>query len=72
MTSLLVDEIVTLAEGNPGAITVFSEILRRAPEVLTKEFKEKAMKKKLTGSKLWVYYKNSGYNVQRLINEITE
>lgn len=71
MGELSVNDLVSLAEGNPGAINVLCEILRRAPEILTNDFKEKATQKKLVGSNLWSHYKNiAKFDVSTLINEI--
>lgn len=70
-TPLSVDEIVSLSQGNPGAITTLSEIFNLAPEVMTKEFAEKATQKELVGTKLWVYYKGPArFNAQKVIDEI--
>ena len=69
--ALSTGEILGLAQGNPGAITVLRAIREQAPEVLTKEFEKSAQVKELVGSKLWAYYKETAqFDLQKVIDRI--
>ncbi len=64
-------QLITMSEGNPGAITVLSRVVTNVPKEQVKEIIAEIEKQQLTGSKLWVAYKDHcNSNVDQLVTGI--
>ncbi len=57
--------LLTVSQGNPGAITVVNELLRKYPGEFV-DFTDKLVSLSLVGSDLWVKYKDCGKNLDCL------
>ena len=54
--------LLTVSQGNPGAITVVNELLRKYPGEFV-DFTDKLVSLTLVGSELWVKYKDCGKDI---------
>lgn len=57
--------LLTVSQGNPGAITVVNELLRKYPGEFV-DFTDKLVSLSLVGSELWVKYKACGKDLDCL------
>jgi hypothetical protein len=54
--------LLTVAEGNPGAITVVTQLLEKYPGEFV-DFTDKLVSLSCVGSELWVKYKDCGKDI---------
>ena len=65
MEAFICTVLLTVSQGNPGAITVVNELLRKFPGEFV-DFMDKLVSLSLVGSELWVKYKDCGKDLDRL------
>ncbi len=62
---LIYEVFLTVSQGNPGAITVVTQLLKTYPGEFM-GFVDKLVSLSLVGSELWVKYKECGNDLSRL------
>lgn len=65
MEEFIYTVLLTVSQGNPGAITVVNELLRKYPGEFV-DFTDKLVSLSLVGSELWVKYKACGKDLDCL------